>query len=86
MVIGGARLSATSSLWPHPHPSLCYVGWGLLCHYGSGSTRVPLIIEDTMKVNLVEMLRLDLVDRGFPVPAIGVVSDLGRDFKRRSRG
>ena len=67
-------------------PYVCRYGWGSpLSLHGSGSTRVPLIIEDTTRVNLVEMFTqsTDLVDR-LSSPGhrlIGVVSDLGRDFK-----
>ena len=53
--------------------------------HSSRSTLVPLILKDTMRVDLVELLAQspDLDDRSRPPGhrLIGVVSDLGSDLK-----
>ena len=53
--------------------------------HSSGSTLVPLILEHTMRVDVVEMLAQspNLDDRSRPPGdrLIGVISGLGRDLK-----
>ena len=68
-------------------PLVPIYGWGSpLSLHGSGSTLVPLILEEhTMRVDLVEMFAqsTDLVDRPSSPGhrLIGVVRDLSRDLK-----
>ena len=69
---------------PPLDPASCEWGFVLSLH-SSGSATVPFILEDTMRVDLVEMLAqsTNFDDRSSPPGdrLIGVVSDLSRDLK-----